>query len=103
MKAEDIIDEVNDSGDGVIRYDEFLRAMMDLGSGDVVRGVHRVKNISRAYEFTSQGSFSLKGSSSWKLGRRRSQGETRGLDRGWQTPDRLGDLESPEKASDIEM
>jgi len=63
-RVEDILAQVDSKGNGVIEYDEFVRALMDLGTaapGQVGGGpepeqLDLMKRISRAFDFTSVGS-----------------------------------------------
>jgi calcium-dependent protein kinase len=98
LRPEDIINQIQSDGVDVIRYEDFVKAMMDLGcsgEGSSLPGNdQRVTNISRAFAFTSQGALSLKGGPQRRPERRSSRrlgasrvGSLHSLQRGWQTPD----------------
>jgi len=83
LKPEDIIHQIKQEGDGVIRYEDFLKAMMDLGCEDswLPGSAEGVKNISRAFSLISP-----------KAGRSSPPSffpkrGARCLNRGWRTPD----------------
>ncbi|CAE7329285.1 CPK2 [Symbiodinium natans] len=109
-KVEDILQQVDYKHSGVIDYDEFVQAIMELGpDGDPTscekEGDNLRKRISRAYEFTSVGRKSKKGRKKipkkpgmiYKPSQRfhavrtaqhgHQHGMPRALNRGWRTPD----------------
>ncbi|CAK0853165.1 unnamed protein product [Prorocentrum cordatum] len=57
LRPEDIIHQINQEGDDVIRYEDFLKAMMDLGCEDnsLPGSTERMKNISRAFSIILPG------------------------------------------------
>jgi calcium-dependent protein kinase len=80
LKPEDIIHQINQDGDDVIKYEDFLKAMMDLGCADnsLPCSTERVKNISRAFSIISPEA---------DYRPRPSPLGPRALQRGWHTPD----------------
>jgi len=86
LRPEDIIHQINQEGDNDIKYQDFLKAMMDLGSKDnsLPCSTERVKNISRAFSILSPGS----GCQPWlSTSSPPSKRGIRCLQRGWHTPD----------------
>ncbi|CAK0803304.1 unnamed protein product [Prorocentrum cordatum] len=78
VAVEEILDQADELRDGVIRYEEFLRAMMDLGSSTgsaSPAGREGIRNISRAWDFTSAGRFAPRR----RLKRRFWRGQARGV------------------------
>ncbi|CAK0847239.1 unnamed protein product, partial [Prorocentrum cordatum] len=86
LRPEDIIHQINQEGDDVIKYEDFLKAMMDLGCKDnsLPCSTERVKNISRAFSIIYPGAGCNPGPSPSSSIARRG---IRRLHRGWHTPD----------------
>merc|ERR1712194_130734 len=86
LRPEDIIHQISQEGDNVIKYEDFLKAMMDLGCEDnsLPCSTERMKNISRAFSILSPGvGYQPSLSPSSSLAKR----GIRCLQRGWHTPD----------------